>query len=111
MPRAHAVQTSPLFYDVSRCAIGPERLQAETPLENILSPADAADGVKTIISFSLPWYRLSRPRISPFLGEEPCARPTQVRVGVTRLRLRGACVQLVLSDGDRIARMLVHTTL
>ncbi|PNW84113.1 hypothetical protein CHLRE_04g221450v5 [Chlamydomonas reinhardtii] len=79
--------TSPLFYDVSRCAIGPERLQAETPLENILSPADAADGVKTIISFSLPWYRLSRPRISPFLGEEPCARPTQISALLVKVYL------------------------
>ena len=93
---ALAVQASPLFYDLSRCTIAPERLQAETPLENVLSPADAADGVKTTISFSLPWYRLSRPRISPF-GEAPCERPTQVWAS-----LRGcdgtceACVQMQL---------------
>eukprot|EP00198_Chlamydomonas_reinhardtii_P004632 XP_001693968.1 predicted protein [Chlamydomonas reinhardtii] len=77
---------SPLFYDLSRCTIAPERLQAETPLENVLSPADAADGVKTTISFSLPWYRLSRPRISPF-GEAPCERPTQIAALLVKVYL------------------------
>ncbi|KAG2424619.1 hypothetical protein HXX76_014344 [Chlamydomonas incerta] len=78
--------TSPLFYDLAKCTTGPDRVDLATPLENVLSPADAADGVKTTISFSLPWYRLSRPRISIF-GEAPCERATQIAALLVKVYL------------------------
>ncbi|KAG2446469.1 hypothetical protein HYH02_008460 [Chlamydomonas schloesseri] len=77
---------SPLFYDQAKCTDGPDRVDPATPLENVLSPADAADGVKTTISFSLPWYRLSQPQVSP-RGEAPCERVTQIAALLVKVYL------------------------